>query len=332
MSVILESLLLKQALTSELLPMLSAPAQTPRLSIPDPMNAPSSQSPNTWGRMNPIAHPTEDHELLCSHSSRRCFISPPWQTPQEEPQHSTCVSCRPPSWEHNGCLTSVGWLTPFRPLPFSSFLFLLLHPLLLISLWHLLFSPSVLFCIFKCTGQLQACSPRISASWQSQPCVSPFSLVWAVSRNLLQMTRLCSKGMSLLWLDYQRLTVPHQHPPWPSFLSSLAYSHAGSFVLWNVLWRGPHGKESKRLLANSSIVSVQQSAGNWILPKTICENLEVDPSHLRWLMAEALGHALMAALWDPEQETQLNHARPPDPKTLCDNRDVVSREGIVKHQ
>lgn len=189
-----------KALTSELFPMLSAPAQTPRLSIPDPMNAPSSRSPNTWGRMNPIAHPTEDHELLCSHSSHRCSISPPWQTPREEPQHSTCVSCR--QWMSTQRLMT----DPLLPSSFPFFLLISSFPPPPPHLpLALAFLPSVLFCIFKCIGQLQACSPRISASWHSQPCVSPFSLVWAVSRDLLQMTRLCSKGKSLLWLDSQRL-------------------------------------------------------------------------------------------------------------------------------
>lgn len=88
----------------------------------------------------------------------------------------------------------------------SSFPFFLISspcPLLHLHL-ALPFLPSVLFCIFKCIGQLKACFPRISASWYSQPSVTPLSFSVAVSKDLLRMIRLYSKGMSRLWLDYQR--------------------------------------------------------------------------------------------------------------------------------
>lgn len=46
------------------------------LSLPDPMNSPSSHFPYAQGLTNHAAHPTGDRALLCSRSSCGRFISP----------------------------------------------------------------------------------------------------------------------------------------------------------------------------------------------------------------------------------------------------------------
>lgn len=64
------------------------------LSLPEPTASPSSQAPNTRGVMNRGAHPTELHELLCSHSPVGVSSPHPDRHPQwGEPHHSDYLSC-----------------------------------------------------------------------------------------------------------------------------------------------------------------------------------------------------------------------------------------------
>lgn len=146
-------------------------------------------------------------------------------------------------------------------------------------------------------------APTIPASCCSWHHMIPPLWIYISPRDWFLTEPIKTDGLSRPRLDNKR--------PWcPAYwhvLSDSSVSHTlmkSVATLWEVVWRGPYGKElrmtSKQQLAgscSSQSSSIQQFIKNWILQMTTWVIWEVSPSQRSPEVTLALDNALSAA-WD----------------------------------